>query len=133
MGLQVRTSTFSPAENQEWLGSAHGTQECDPITLDATTCVAVFPTGLIPSGVTLGKISASGKYGPYSNAAVDGRTDMVGHLFTTIDLTAGGTQTAADTPAALLWHGEVVEAKLPANHGLDANGKTDVKGLIRYV
>lgn len=132
MGLQVRTSTFSPAENQEWLGSAHGTQECDPVTLDAALCIAVFPTGLIPSGVTLGKVTATGKYGPYSDAAVDGRTTAQGHLFTTIDLTAGGTQAAADTPAALFWHGEVVEAKLPASHGLDANGKTDLK-FIKYV
>jgi hypothetical protein len=97
---------------------------------------AVFTNGRVPSGVVLGKITASGRYGPYDDAETDGREVAVGHLFTTTQL---NRPELGDDPAvfrnvggALLWHGEVVEAKLPTDHGLDANAKTDLKH-IRYV
>jgi hypothetical protein len=53
-------------DDQSWLGSAHGTNECDTITLDGPACLDAFPDGVIPSGVVLGKITATGKYGPAS-------------------------------------------------------------------
>jgi hypothetical protein len=135
MRLGLVTETFSPAEDQTWLGSAHGTDNCDPITLDADKFLSAFPTGIVPSGVTLGKITATSLYAPYTDAATHGAgTDaMEGHLFTTIDLHGTTAGTAVDTPAALLRHGHVVEAKLPTGHGLTAAGKADVKGQLIYV
>ena len=53
MSLSIKKTTYGAAENQEWLGSAHGTQEMDSITLDAALCVAKFATGLMPSGTSL--------------------------------------------------------------------------------
>lgn len=132
MKLGIVTETFSPVENHEWLASAHGTDICDSITLDGDTFLTAFPTGIIPSGVVLGKITASGKYAPYDDAAADGTQTALGHLFTTVDLGGTTAATVGDVPAALFWHGEVVEAKLPTGHGLDAAGKTDLK-QIRYV
>jgi len=135
LNLGIRRESFSPAENQSWLGSALGTQECDSITLDGSAFIATWPDGIVPSGVALGKITATGLYAPYDDAAVDGTEVMAGHLFTTTDLmsrtpySAGAVQ---DVPAPLYWHGEVVEANLPANAGVDANGKADVP-LIHYV
>jgi hypothetical protein len=132
MKLAQTTETFSRSEDQKWLGSAHGTVEADSITLDVSAFSAVtFPNGFIPSGVVLGKITASGKYGPYDNGASDGTETAVGHLFTTIEAEGIGSSTV-DVSGALYWHGEVVEANLPTGHGLDANGKTDLKH-IRYV
>lgn len=55
-------------DDQSWLGSAHGTNECDTITLDGPACLDAFPDGVIPSGTVLGKITATGKYGPASTA-----------------------------------------------------------------
>ena len=132
MNLGIKRQTISPSENQEWLGSAHGTQSMDSITLDAAACLAVFPTGVVPSGIKLGKITASGLYAPALEAAADGSKVVAGHLFTTVDLTAGGDVAlsgVANTPAALLWHGEVVSAKMPAVTGVATAGAPN----IRYV
>jgi hypothetical protein len=133
VNLVLTTQTFAPAEDQRWLGSAHGTIECDTITLDTDDLLTDFPTGIVPSGVVLGKVTATGLHRKYDDAAVDGTAVAVGHLFQTVDL--GGTTAGTTTdkiPAALFWHGEVVEAKLPAGHGLDAAAKVDL-ARIRYV
>lgn len=132
LNLPLKTETFSPSEDHKWLGSAHGTKEADSITLDADAFLATWPSGIVPSGVVLGRVTATGLYRPYSNAAVDGTEVARGHLFTTTDL--GGTTAGAvdKVGAALYWHGEVVEANLPASHGLDAAAKTDLN-QIRYV
>lgn len=133
MKLGLVTESFSPPENQSWLGSAHGTQEADSITLDGDAFLATFTDGVIPSGVALGKVTASGKYVPYDNGAGDGSEVCVGALFTTVDLGGTTAGTVGDTGAALLWHGEIVEANLPTDHGWDANAKTDVAGHIHFV
>ena len=132
MRLGIRTETFSPDEDHSWLGSAHGTVECDPITLDGDAFLTAFPTGVVPSGVVLGRVTATGLYAPYDNAAATGIEVARGHLFTTIDLGGTTAGTVGNTGAALFWHGEVVEAKLPTGHGLDAAAKADLV-QIRYV
>jgi hypothetical protein len=132
MRLNIRTETFDPAEDHSWLGSQHGTENCDPVTLNGDAFLATFTDGVVPSGVVLGRVTATGRYVPYSDAAVDGSEVARGHLFTTIDLGGTTAATVGDTPAALYWHGEVVESKLPTGHGLDAAAKTDLS-QIRYV
>lgn len=131
MDLNLRTETYTPAEDHRWLGSKHGTDTAESITLDAATLLAVFPDGRVPSGVVLGKITATGKYGPYAAGASDGREVARGHLFTTQKVKAVDGSNL-DSPAALFWHGRVVVAKLPANHGLTAAARTALS-QIRYV
>ncbi len=127
MDLAQKTTTYG-SDSKEWLGSAHGVNNGDPVTLDGTLMVAVFTDGSVPSGVTLGKVTATGRYGPYSDAATDGRQTMVGHLLNPTKVATG-----TNPVEAMIRHGHVVEAKLPTNHGLDAAGKTDVAGRFIYV
>lgn len=123
-------------EDQTWIGKTHGLEAMRSITLDISAFdrVTKFPNGFIPSGVALGAITTAGNdlYGPYDDTAVDGRQVFAGHLGVSVsydrDAAAGD-----DIPAALFQHGEVVEANLPANHGLDAAAKADVAGRIWYV
>lgn len=132
MDLKVRTTDYSQ-DKPDWLGSSHGTQSADTITLDINlfTAGTHFPNGFLPSGLAVGKVTATGVYGPYDNAAVDGRTVMAGHLFKPV--TVASDNTTGKAMGALFWHGQVIEAKLPTGHGVDANGKTDVAGFIKYV
>ena len=125
------TRVAHQSEDRSWLGSAHGTDATQTITLDLAlfTKETHYPNGFIPSGVTLAKVTATGKYGPYSNAADDGRTVMDGHLFNSTHVPA---DTSIAVGAPILRHGEVVESNLPSGHGLDANGKTDVGTRIIY-
>ena len=131
MDLGIRTETFSPSEDQTWLGSAHGTNECDSLTLDDDVflALAAFEDGIVPSGVVLGRVTASGLYVPYTDAATHGVGSDTAryHLFTTKAIRAGG-----QTSGAGFWHGEVLVANLPADNGLTAAGRADLPH-IRYV
>jgi hypothetical protein len=239
MDISVKTDTYLN-EDRSWLGSQHGTEATETVTLDVSAFTANlhFPNGFIPSGMPLGKITASGKYGPYGaspsevqtltvdgnagtykitfdgeqtaaiafnataaavqaalealsnvnpgdvvvtggvgaagggtpytltfggrylgqnvpaitaqdvdlagggdaltvatlvaggGAVSDGRETLVGFLFSS---TAVRTDADIDVAAPLLVHGKVREANLPANHGLDAAGKADVVGRIRFI
>ena len=122
------TETFGN-EDHSWLRSQHGTEAIETAVLDLTkfTKATHYSAGYIKSGEPLGKIAATGLYGPYDDAASDGRETLVGHLFTTQAVREGGGNITAN----LLAHGKVVEARLP--HPVDAAGKADVAGSIRYV
>lgn len=70
LNLPLKTETFSASEDQSWLGSAHGTNEADPITLDGDQFLTLFPTGVVPSGVVLYKHSG-GLYRPFGGVSAD--------------------------------------------------------------
>lgn len=128
MDLSVRTETYGQ-DDQSWLGSAHGTDAARTITLDvsAFTAGTHYPDGFFPSGLPLGKITASGLYGPYNNGASDGTEVLAGFLFTAVKAPA---TTTTDVAGALLEHGRVVESRLPI--AVDAAGKSDVAGRIVF-
>lgn len=65
-----------------------------------------------------------------AESSSDGRQVLAGHLFASVSYDRDAASTA-DLPAALFWDGEVVETYLP--NPVDANGKTDVAGHIKYV
>ncbi|WP_032368584.1 head decoration protein [Rhodococcoides fascians] len=123
-------STGYQVENRSWLISAHGT---DPgtnpsVVLDLSkfTAGTHFPNGFIPSGIALGKVTATGLYGPYDNTATDGRETAAGHLFSTLGVRTGQTKVGG----ALVVHGFIRESKLPFT--IDTAGKTDLKSSIIY-
>jgi hypothetical protein len=139
MDLAVRSyGPWSP-ENFSWLGSAHGTDSTQTITLVKSLFSAksyYTDNQIIPGGVAIGQVTSGGAtqymYGPYDNAASDGRQVMVGHLFGTKSVTGSGLYIGA----ALLVHGTVRLSKLAAitaDHGVDSNGQTDVAGRIIYL
>lgn len=121
-------------DDQSWLGSAHGTDATRSITLDRSTFTAGthFPNGYFLSGIGLGKITSTGKYGPYNNASSDGTETLVGFLFCAV----GAGTTDVDPVAAILRHGVVIQSKLPVSLGDStaiAAAKVDVAGRIDFV
>jgi hypothetical protein len=73
------------------------------------------------SGTVLGKVTATGKLGPYDDTKTDGREKAVGILINPVDLTAG------DEMTVYLIHGAVTETGLT---GIDTNGKADLANII---
>ncbi|MEU4570839.1 head decoration protein [Micromonospora sp. NPDC023956] len=130
MNLAPVTESFGQ-DDQSWLGSAEGTDRAMSITLDTSAFVAGthYPDGYFKSGIILGRITATGLYGPYNNAASDGTEVAAGLLLCAVDAPAA---TTTDVQGALLWHGRVLVSKLPiaqaTNGGPDAGGayKTDL-------
>lgn len=134
--IDVQTPATRYADSQAWLANMKGTTTMRSITVDLALFTADHVLqGFIPSGTVLGKVTATGKYGPYDNAASNGLEVAAGHLWDAIQMTAGDTH---DVSAALFWEGIVRESKLPAfadlanaKGELDANAKTDLIH-IRY-
>lgn len=140
--IAVTEQDYGGNEDRRWTATRKGYDTCRSVTLDVSTFLAahISAKGAIPSGTLLGKITATGKYGPYDDAASDGRQTCAGLLFntTTVGKAGSGTDlsTAADVGVPLFWEGNVIEANLPAFTGtvlgeIDANAKTDLK-FIRF-
>lgn len=139
MGIDLGSRKITWAgSDMTWIGSEEGTRSNVSVTLDLSKFdfATVFTNLVIPSGVVLGKVTASGLYGPYNDSLSTGVEVAKGHLFTDVDvksiveITHSSTLTGS-VLAAMLIRGVVIEAKLPTNHGLDANGKTDLK-FVQY-
>lgn len=132
MDLKVRETTYI-SEDMRWLGSAHGTEMTDTITLNLSlfTAGTHFPNGFLPSGLVLGKVTATGLYGIYNDALSNGQEVAVGHLYKPVYVHSDNV--AGTALGAIFTHGQVVEARLPSGHGLNAAAKVDVAGRIQYV
>ena len=129
MSIAPKTTTITGPGNPGWLGSAHGTDATRPVTLDVSkfTAGTHYPDGFIRGGTPVAKITATGKFGPYTPAdSTTGLGDLVGFIYG--DFPVDGQ---ANVVAAVLDHGKVREARLPI--AVDAAGKTDVAGRIQFV
>lgn len=129
MNLQQTVRSFG-MDDQSWLGSEHGTQATESCTLDVSTFTpnTHYPAGYIKSGIPLGQITATKKFGPYDNNATDGRQTLVGFLWSAV---GAPTDNTIDVSGALFVHGKVRESRLPVP--VDAAGKADVVGSIRFI
>jgi hypothetical protein len=129
--ITVRRTDFQ-AENRSWLLGPDGTRPGDnpSITLDVSkfTAGTHYPDGFIPSGTVLGKVTATGKYGPYDAAAVDGREVAAELLFSSLNVATGATIIGG----AGLHKGEVDPVRLPFDSGtgaLDADARLHLIGI----
>ncbi|MGB3443883.1 MAG: hypothetical protein WBA97_34530 [Actinophytocola sp.] len=98
MELTLRTETWG-TDDKSWLGSRHGIGECPSVTLDISTFTQAvhYPDGYFKSGIALGKITATGKYGPYASQTNEVQSVTVTGTPTggTFTLTWSGQTTAA--------------------------------------
>ena len=84
--ISLRTETFQ-TEDASWLGSAHGTDSTETITLDvsAFTAGTHYPNGYLISGIPLARITATGIFGPYGASPSEVQTltfDGTGGVYT---------------------------------------------------
>lgn len=119
VNLAIVRETFASPEDYSWLGSAHGTNEADPITLNGDAFLSTFTTGVIPGGTVVAKNAGTGLYEPYlgspSESQVLTRTSTGG----TVTLTFDGATTAAIAASAAGFTAAVVEAALEALSNVD--------------
>lgn len=129
--ISVHSSSYQ-VEDRSWLVGTHGVDMTPGITLDISkfTKSTHYPNGYIPSGTAIAKITASGLYGPYSDAASDGTQTNGGLLFSSVRAVDANGNTLAKVGGAKFIHGVVNTAKLPANSGIDANGKADLPLIV---
>lgn len=68
---------------------------------------------ILPIGTPLGKITATGKYGPWDKDATDGRETAVCMLGETVDFALDGNGGFADKVATAFDWGRVIVSRLP--------------------
>ncbi|OCB09234.1 K structural protein [Mycolicibacterium porcinum] len=129
--ITVHSSAYQ-VDNREWLVGTHGVDLTPGVTLDISkfTKATHYPNGFIKSGTVLGKVTATGLYGPYDDAATDGREVAAGILFSFVKAVDATGATNTKVGGAIFVHGGVKEAKLPANSGINANAKTDLSKIV---
>lgn len=112
--IAVRTETLGPDSNQGFVVKPSQLTE-----VGCTLNLAAFtaPDGVIPAGTPLGKITATGLYGPYDPDAEDGTEVFAGRLFDTIP-TRG--KTVGNVGASRIVIGAVYGAKCPDSPDGDA-------------
>ncbi len=118
--ITVRRSTFQ-AENRSWLQSQAGVGpgETPSVTLDLALFDSDdhYPNGFVPSGIVLGQVTASKKFGPYDPAASDGREIAAGHLFGSLTVPA---PTGVVGGALVRTNATIDPTKLPVTSGAGA-------------
>lgn len=128
MDLRVTTEAWT-VEDRSWLASRDGTEVTQTVTLSvaAFTQGTHYPNGYIPSGTIIGKITASGLYGPYAGATAEVQT------VTITGTPTGGTFTLTfqgETTAAIAYNATAaaVEAALEALSVVNVNDVTVTGG-----
>jgi hypothetical protein len=137
MSIQPRTKrTIITGGDFSWVapGGISALADADSVVLDRSTfdLVTAFPNGYLPSGLVLGKVTATGLYGMYADAGAGGLDTAVGFLAADIPMSSDLAATV-DELAPLLWYGEIDESKLPTGHGLTTAAKTDLAAKFRFV
>jgi len=110
MDINVTRKTYG-AEDQSWLGSAHGTNAIQTITIDTSgfTKATHYPGGYLKSGLPLMK-KGDGTYTLWAAAEEETPENVLaGFLFTSTRVPTGGGKVGA----AILEHGRVKLDKLP--------------------
>lgn len=133
--ISLRSGRTRLNEDQRWIapGGISALRDLDTITLDrsAFDLTTAFPNGFLPSGLVLGIITATGLYGPYTDAGAGGLDTAVGFLAVSVVADKDSAATS-DILAALYWYGEVDEARLPVGHGLTSAAKADLAAKFRF-
>lgn len=116
MDISVQSTQYQ-VENRSWLLGEHGTEPgaTPSVVLDVSLFdqTVDYPNGYIPSGYPLGKVTASGLYGPYTGGATDEVQTITegGSGLTSFTLTFSGQTT---TSLAALATAAQIQAALEA-------------------
>lgn len=118
-------------EDRSWSIGEHGFDATLNAPLDFTTFTDDnFADGTVKSGCVLGQVTATGKFGPYDDTAIDGRAVAIGMLMNSFKIP---TDTSSNASDAVVTHFVCRAARLPYATGagaLDANARTDLKLVI---
>jgi len=128
-------STAYQVENRSWfLGTADNPGFTTSVLLDvsAFTAATHYPDGFFKSGLAVAKITAQSTgtrvvVGPYDNAAVDGRGECYGLLFSSVRVPNPANPAVDVAGAILVAFAAVKLARLPI--ALDAPGQADLTRL----
>jgi hypothetical protein len=132
--ISMQTTTYQVG-NKQWLLQEPKVKLNVTYDISKFTQGTHFPNGFIPSGVALGKVTATGLVGPYDGTASDGRETLYGHGYADVRAVHQNGAVATQVGTGAVVNDAIISvSKLPFQAGagaVDAAGKADVP-TIRY-
>lgn len=143
MDLAFKTQNFTSSD-QSWVvdpdyaGKIGATIDLSKFGAAQLTGFTSGTQGILPSGLVLGRVTATGKVGPYDDSKADGTQTVAGILWDDVPFVAG--QVAGNLGGSIVVFGMAYVAKLPLASAavgtpgrLDANGQADSVAKIVYI
>lgn len=143
MDLKVRTQNFSQSDQSfivdpDYAGKVGCTLDLSKFAGATLTAWTSGTQGVIPAGIALGVVTATGKFGPYDDSKADGTQTLGGILWDDVTFAAGAT--TGNIGASRIVFGMVYLAKLPLTASsagtpgrVDAAGQADTAVKIVFV
>lgn len=135
--LDSKTIVTPGSGDYRWLRSNFGRGAQLSATVDVNLLVAGThydaKTGIVPAGLPLGKVTATGNYGPYDPTATDGRDVLEGFMSAPEQLEGDAFTgiTTTELYVSYLWIAAVDPAYVPTAPTLNNTIKTT--GVFKYV
>lgn len=130
--ISMQTTSYQVA-NRQWLLAEPDYKPNVTLSIAAFTSGTHYPNGFIPSGTVIGKITASGLFGPYNDAASDGTQTAYGITYGDVRaVRQNGTAATKVGTGAVVYDAAVSAGKLPFQSGtgsIDAAGKVDLNQI----
>lgn len=126
--ISMVTTTYQVG-NRQWLLSEPDYKPNVTLDISKFTAGTHYPNGYIPSGTVIGKVTATGLFGPYSNAASDGTEVAYGMTYGDVRAIRSNGSTATKVGTGAVVSGTVAQGKLPFQSGtgsIDTAGKADL-------
>lgn len=115
MDFAIEKRTTGGTDNR-WLASSHGTDTAQPGTLDLTSLAAqINQYGVLPSGIAVGKNTATNRYELLNLAATNGTELLAGFTLADINVwdSKSNVLTSGKAAFALLKQGTIKRSLLP--------------------
>lgn len=116
----IEVTNVTGGTDNRWMRSNHALDTGLTGTLDLSAGKAVVDkrdadTGVLPSGIAVGQITATGLYGLYDPAANDGREVLAGFVLADVKIVDSrwNVLKSGKAPFALLAHGTISRKYLP--------------------
>lgn len=130
--ISMTTRTYQVGDRR-WLLSEPDYKPNVTLDISKFTAGTHYPNGFIPSGTVIGKVTATGLFGPYDDTATDGRQTAYGLTYGDVQAIKYDGSTASKVgTGAVVYDAAVSAGKLPFQAGtgsIDANGKADLNQI----
>lgn len=130
------TTVSTGGSDQSWLASRHGLDNGQPRTLD----ISAFTSGVhydattkvVPSGVALGVVTATGLAVPFDATASDGREVLDSYLIAEEPLLKGDGTLASKPIVGVTVHGLIHQNRLPVVAQRTTVESAETTGVFSY-
>lgn len=123
--ISLQTTTYQVG-NRQWLLQEPKVKLNVTLDISKFTSGTHYPNGFIPSGTVIGKVTATGLYGPYDAVASDGRQTAYGLTYGDVRaVRQNGTTAVKVGTGAVVADAIVSLSKLPFPTGSGTTGSLD--------